>query len=224
MLLLLKRFVGTRAIDVTDIPSYMDEMDGLEDVYFKKKATKDTREQEKLSGLYEYCHAMHVPSKPSVHVPYNLLTYLVKVATKGGEAYITEKLRSYGYLKQNETLDERARRRIEYAFNWARDFEKIKEASVALSGEDQEVMKELVKVLAVEEEPEKIQNAIFNAAKIHNLPPAKLFKMIYMVLLGVPQGPRLGPYILAMGKQNVIDAVNRALENTRPSENQAVSD
>lgn len=157
---------------------------------------------------------MHVPSKPSVHVPYNLLTYLVKVAPKGGEeAYITEKLRSYGYLKQNETLDERARRRIEYAFNWARDFEKIKEASVALSGEDREAMKELVKVLAVEKEPEKIQNAIFNTAKKHNLQPARLFKTIYMVLLGVPQGPRLGPYILAMGKQNVIDAINRALEN-----------
>jgi lysyl-tRNA synthetase class 1 len=214
MLLLLKRFVGTRAIDVTDIPSYMDEMDGLEDVYFKKKATKDKREQEKLSGLYEYCHAMHVPSKPSVHVPYNLLTYLVKVAPKGGEeAYITEKLRSYGYLKQNETLDERARKRIEYAFNWARDFEKIKEASVALSGEDREAMKELVKVLAVEKEPEKIQNAIFNTAKKHNLQPAGLFKTIYMILLGVPQGPRLGSYILAMGKQNVIDTINRALEN-----------
>jgi lysyl-tRNA synthetase class 1 len=214
MLLLLKRFVGTRAIDVTDIPSYMDEMDGLEDVYFKKKVTKDTREQEKLSGLYEYCHAMHVPSKPSVHVPYNLLTYLVKVAPKSGEeAYITEKLRTYGYFKQNETLDERGRRRIEYAFNWARDFEKIKEASVALSGEDREAMKELVKVLAVEEEPEKIQNAIFNTAKKHNLPPARLFKTIYMILLGVPQGPRLGPYMLAMGKQNVIDAINRALEN-----------
>jgi lysyl-tRNA synthetase class 1 len=225
MLLLLKRFVGTRAIDVTDIPSYMDEMDGLEDVYFKKKATKDKREQEKLSGLYEYCHAMHIPSKPSVHVPYNLLTYLVKVAPKGGEeAYITEKLRSYGYLKQNETLDERARRRIEYAFNWVRDFEKIKEASVTLNVEDKEAIRELVKVLTVEEEPEKIQNAIFNAAKIYNLPPAKLFKMIYMILLGVPQGPRLGPYILAMGKQNVIDAVNRALEHPRPSENQAASD
>jgi lysyl-tRNA synthetase class 1 len=127
-------------------------------------------------------------------------------------------------LKQKDTLDERGRRRIEYAFNWARDFEKIKEASVTLNAEDKEAIRELVKVLAVEEEADKIQNAIFNAAKKHNLPPAKLFKMIYMILLGVPQGPRLGSYILAMGKQNVIDAVNRALENPRPSENQAASD
>jgi lysyl-tRNA synthetase class I len=30
-------------------------------------------------------------------------------------------------------------------------------------------------------------------------------------LMGAPQGPRLGPYILAMGKQNVIEALRRAL-------------
>jgi len=37
--------------------------------------------------------------------------------------------------------------------------------------------------------------------------------MIYTVLLGAPQGPRLGPYILAMGKQNVIDALERTLKS-----------
>jgi lysyl-tRNA synthetase class 1 len=216
MLLLLKRFVGTREIGVTDVPSYMDEMDGLEDVYFRKKATKDKREQEKLSGLYEYCYAMHVPAKPGLHVPYNLLTYLTKVAPKGGEeAYITDKLRNYSYLKQNETLDEPARKRIEYAFNWTKDFERIKEATVTLSREDKEAITELVRVLTVEDEPDKIQNAIFNAAKQCNLQPAKLFKTIYMILLGAPQGPRLGPYIMAMGKHNVIDALGRTLKGQK---------
>ncbi len=212
MLLLLKRFVGTRAVAVTDIPVYMDEMDSLEDVYFKRKPTKDKREQEKLSGLYEYCYAMNVPSKPSLHVPYNLLTYLVKVAPKGGEdAYIVEKLRSYGYLKQDETLDDSARKRIQYASNWVRDFEAIKETAVDLTVDERKAIAELVQAVAAEEEPDRIQNAIFNVAKANNVQPGKLFKTVYMILLGVPQGPRLGPYILAMGKQNVVDALNRAL-------------
>jgi hypothetical protein len=30
-------------------------------------------------------------------------------------------------------------------------------------------------------------------------------------LMGAPQGPRLGPYVLAMGKQNVIAALQRVL-------------
>ncbi len=74
-------------------------------------------------------------------------------------------------------------------------------------------MKELVGVLKVEDEAEKIQNAIFNTAKKCGLQPAKFFKAIYTILLGVPQGPRLGPYILAMGKQNVADALERAMKN-----------
>jgi lysyl-tRNA synthetase class 1 len=153
-----------------------------------------------------------VPAKPSLHVPYNLLTYLAKVAPKGSEEeYVVGKLRSYGYLKQGQTLDEASRKRVEYAFNWARDFEEIKEASVPLKDEERVAVTELVKMLAAEDEPEKIQNAVFNIAKKHGLQPSSFFKTIYTVLLGTPQGPRLGPYIIAMGKQNVIDALNRAL-------------
>ena len=63
MLLMLKRFVGTRTLDVTDIPSYMNEFDQLEDVYFGKKMIKDEKEREKLKGLYLYCWALKPPKK-----------------------------------------------------------------------------------------------------------------------------------------------------------------
>jgi len=214
MLLMLKRFVGTRALDVMDIPIYMDELDCLEDIYFGKRKAKGEREKAKLRGLYEYCYATKPPAKPSLHVPYNLLTYLAKVAPKGcEEEYIDEKLRSYGYLKQGQVVDESLRRRIECAFNWVADFEEIKEAPVSLGSEERAAMKKLVEVLKAEDEAEKIQNAIFNTAKKSGLQPAKFFKLIYTILLGVPQGPRLGPYILSMGKQNVIGALERALKN-----------
>jgi len=211
ILLMLKRFVGTRALDVMDIPIYMDELDHLEDLYFGKKQAKNERELEKLRGLYTYCHTMKPPSEPTVHVPYNLLTYLVKVAPKGSEEkYISEKLQASGYLKQGQTLDENLKKRVEYAFNWAKDFEEIKETGVTLTEEERRAMAELVEILKGENEADKIQNAVFNTAKKHNLPPAHLFKTIYSILIGVPQGPRLGPYIIAMGKQNVINALQRA--------------
>jgi lysyl-tRNA synthetase class 1 len=214
MLLLLKRFVGSRALDVTDIPTYMDELDELEDVYFGKKQVKDEKELAKLKGLYEYCHAMKCPTKPGFHAPYNLLTYLAKVAPEGNEEqYLTEKLQSYGYLQRDQKLDDNARKRIEYATNWATDFRQIKEASVKLEPQERDAVEELVKVLKVEDDAEKIQNAVFNTAKNCGLQPAQFFKTIYRIVLGVPQGPRLGPYILAMGKQNVTDALERALKS-----------
>jgi len=214
MLLLLKRFVGARALDVIDIPFYMDELDGLEDVYFGKKAVKDDKELAKLKGLYAYCFALKVPAKPSLHMPYNLLTFIAKVAPKGSEeGFIAERLRGYGYLQKDQSLDGGLRRRIEFAFNWVRDFEEIKETSVNLAAEEKAAVAELVKVLKAEEDADKIQNAVFNVAKQCGLQPGKFFKAIYLILLGVPQGPRLGPYILAMGKQNVIAALERALAN-----------
>jgi lysyl-tRNA synthetase class 1 len=129
----------------------------------------------------------------------------------GAEAFIAEKLQGYGYLQKGQLFDEDLRKRAEYAFNWIKDFEEIRETSVSLSDEEKAAMMELVEVLKVEDEPEKIQNAIFNTAKKHGLPLGGFFKTLYTILLGAQQGPRLGPYLLAMGKQNVIDALQRAL-------------
>jgi lysyl-tRNA synthetase class 1 len=212
ILLMLKRFVGARSVSTSDIPAYMKELDELEDIYFGKKKIADEKEHAKLRGLYEYVWLLNPPEKPSIHVPYNLLTFLAKMAPKGRELeFIAEKLQSYGYLQKNQTIDEDLKRRIEYAFNWIKDFEEIKETAVSLKDGEATAIKELIKALKVENEAEKIQNCIFNIAKKHNLQPAEFFKTLYNILLGVPQGPRLGPYILAMGKQNVIDALQRVL-------------
>lgn len=212
LLLMLKRFVGTRTLDVSDIPAYMSELDSLEDVYFGKKPVKDEKTLVKLRGLYEYCWGMKPPAKPSIHAPYNLLTFLAKMAPKECPTeFITGKLQSYGYLQKNQQLDEDLVRRMEYAFNWARDFEEIKETDVSLTAEEKQAIADLVKALGTEDEPDKIQNAIFNAAKSHGVQPSAFFKVLYGILMGARQGPRLGPYVLAMGKQNVIAALQRAL-------------
>jgi lysyl-tRNA synthetase class 1 len=213
LLLMLKRFVGTRTLDVSDIPVYMNELDSLEDVYFGKKLVKDERERVKLCGLYEYCWVMKPPAKPRVHVPYNLLAFLAKMAPKdNADDFIAEKLQSYGYLQKSQTIGADLAKRIVYAFNWVRDFEEIKETLVSLSDEERNAISALVGVLEVETDPDRIQNAIFNAAKSNGLPPRAFFKALYGILLGAPQGPRLGPYMLAMGKQNVIAALKRALD------------
>jgi lysyl-tRNA synthetase class 1 len=211
ILLMLKRFVGTRTLDVSDIPTYMNEIDSLEDVYFGKKQISE-KEATKLKGLYLYCFVMKPPAKPSIHVPYNLMAFLVKMAPKECLSdYVSEKLQSYGYLQKNQVLDANLLQRIKYALNWTRDFEEIKETTINLSPEERKALTELTANLKTEDDPEKIQNTIFNAAKNNDIKPSAFFKTLYQILMGVPQGPRLGPYILAMGKENVIAALQRVL-------------
>jgi len=208
LLLTLKRFVGARSLSVTDIPQYMNEMDELEDIYFGRKHVADKKERAKLAGLYKYCMLFNVPSKPSEHVPYNLLTFLAKVAPEGSEEeFIMEKLRGYGYGKQGVTED--LKRRISYALNWSKDFTEIKEETVQLDEAEKRAVEQLAASLQNAAGEEEIQSAIFNVARSNGLKPAKFFKMLYRILLGAPQGPRLGPYILAMGKENVIEALKR---------------
>jgi lysyl-tRNA synthetase class 1 len=170
------------------------------------------KEAAKLRGLFEYCYVMKPPAKPSVHVPYNLMAFLVKMAPKECiDAYVTEKLQSYSYIQKTQTLDVNVKQRIEYAQNWTRDFEEIKETTVELTSEEKKAITTLITQLETEEDPDKIQNAIFNAAKDNGIKPGTLFKVLYQVLMGAPQGPRLGPYILAMGKQNVTAALKRVI-------------
>ncbi len=211
ILLMLKRFVGARPVSVLDIPTYMNEFDELEDTYFGKKLGSGKKEPAKLTGLYEYCWWLNPPSKPNIHAPYNLIAYLVKVAPEGKELeYVAKKLQEYGYLR-GEKAPSGLKDRLEYARNWNQDFQEITETPLKLEASEKEAIKELHEMLAGEIDSEQIQTAIFNIARKHGIPPGQFFKTLYQILLGIPAGPRLGPYIISMGKKNVTEALQRAI-------------
>lgn len=213
ILLMLKRFVGTREVSVVDIPQYMNEFDELEEIYFGERKIPNKKELAKLKGLYEYCWWLHPPSRPSVHVPYNLLAYLVKIAPEGAETdYVTQKLQEYSYLAAEETPPDRLSDRIGYALHWNQDFTEITVTPLELSTNEKKALRKLVDVLHGEVDAETLQSEIFNTARQHNIPPRRFFKTLYHILFGTPKGPRLGPYIISMGRQKVAQALKDALK------------
>ena len=209
-LLLLKRFIGTRSVGVEDIPVYMDELDRLEDVYFDRVNVEDPKERAKLRGLYEYCWLLKPPREPSVHIPYRLLVNLARVAPEGREEeYIREKLGEYGYLKRGERgLEER----IRYALNWVRDFEEPVRKPVELSEEEAEAVRMLIEELRRGRGADDYQSAVFKVARSLGLSPRRFFRTLYLILIGEPQGPRFGPYVEAIGVENAIGELERAVE------------
>ena len=188
----------------------MDELDDLEDIYFGKRKIKDPKEQAKLAGLYKYCWFMNPPKKPSIHVPYNLLVCLARVAPKGSELrFVAEKLREYGYLRNSLTSD--LKRRVKYALNWVRDFEETTETTVELSDNEKEAVAQLIEKLRSTEDPDVIQSSIFEIARTNGIKPGRFFRILYLILLGIEYGPRLGPYLIDMGKDNAIKMLKRSL-------------
>ena len=209
LLLMFKRSVGSRAIWVKDIPTYIAELDDLEDVYFGRKQVKDPKELARLRGLYEYVWGLSPPKKPSVHVPHNLLVYLVKVAPKGKEKeFVLEKLAGYGYRVDPD--DRAFQDRLEHAMNWAREVETITTGSVEIGPAERDAILELAGVVNASDDENYLQNAVFTIARKHGLQTGQFFKTLYRVLIGSDSGPRLGPYILAMGRENVAAALASA--------------
>jgi lysyl-tRNA synthetase class 1 len=188
----------------------MDELDDLEDVYFGKTKIPNAMEKAQLSGLFEYAWMLKPPKEPSIHIPYNLVIKLARLAPKGSETeFITSMLREYSYLEKTEKgLDSR----IRYALNWAEDF--TEEAQkVTLTDQDATIIQTVIIELKKTSSPEDYQNAIFNAAKISNLKPRDVFQVVYKLLLGKSQGPKLGPYIALIGREVVISEFESALKN-----------
>ena len=209
LLLTLKRFVGARSLSIIDIPQYMNELDELEEIYFEKKRIPDIKEKTKLTGLYKYCWLLNPPANSGEHVPYNLLTFLAKLAPEGSKIdFVMDKLQGYGYGKKGISDD--LKQRIIYALNWAADFTEITEKTIELTEEESDAINDLINALLTEKDEDSIQSAVFNIARTNNIKPGKFFKIIYMILLGASHGPRLGPYVLAMGRENVIDALKRS--------------
>jgi lysyl-tRNA synthetase class 1 len=213
ILLMLKRFAGTRELSVADIPHYMNEFDELEDIFFARKQVSNVKEAAKLKGLYRYCWWLKPPSTPNIHVPYNLLAYLVKVAPANNVSeFVTAKLRRYGYAKiagpKARELDEK----IRYVTYWNSDFGEIRETRLTLSTNERNAVTELAEFLRDESDPEAVQSNIFDIARKHDLPPKRFFKVLYEILLGTAMGPRLGPYMAAMGREKVTAALRRAID------------
>jgi lysyl-tRNA synthetase class 1 len=209
-LLMFKRITGARNIGVEDIPVYVNELNHLEEVYFGLKKIQDEKELSKLKGLYEYSWLLKPPPSPRKHVPYNLLVYLVTVAPPDKrKEYIESKLREYGYLKDNKPgdIDEE----INYAVNWAKDFHDIAETKIEITNPQRLAIEDLIAVVRTETDERIIQNAIFNLSSKYSIDPPEFFRLLYTILLGAPRGPRLGPYIKAMGSTNVAGALERAI-------------
>jgi lysyl-tRNA synthetase class 1 len=208
LLLTLKRFTGTRMLSIENIPQYMDELEDLEDIYFGKKRMTNLKDKAKLSGLYMYCWGLTPPTKPSIHVPYNLLVNIAKVAPKGAEIeFIKEKLRSYNYELDSEGINVR----INYALNWIKDFENVEEAKIEVSGIETKALKEFIKILEQEEREEDIHKAVFATARKHGIKTRRFFEILYLALLGVPRGPRLGSYIVDINRHNAIERLQKSI-------------
>ncbi|MGI0080669.1 MAG: lysine--tRNA ligase, partial [Nitrososphaerales archaeon] len=200
LLVYFKRIVGARNISEEDIPAYMDEFDSLEDLYFGKTKEENRMKEARLKGLYYYSYLARPPATPSQHVSYRLLVELAKVAPAGNpEEYVAKRLIDYRAARE---IDDELRRRVRFALNWAKEFT-LKQEKPELGAKEREAILDVSSKIVDLTDPQTVQSMIFDTARVHGLEPSALFRVIYLCLLGVERGPRLGPYIMDIGPGKV---------------------
>ena len=200
-LLMYKRIVGARNISVDDVPIYMDEFDDLEEYYFSKRRDPNQMKDARLRGLYEYTMLFRVPKSKGVHVPYRLLAQLSSVAPEGAiQQFVVKRLTSYGMVSG---MSEDLGRRIEWASKWAQREGRRAVEFPDLSEAGRKAVEDFAKALPLAKDADEVQNAAFNAARTNGLKPGEFFPAVYSILLGSDRGPRLGPYIIDAGREEV---------------------
>jgi len=210
ILLMFKRISGTRSLAVEDIPTYMDEYDYLEDIYFGVKKVGNPSDLRKMRGLYEYINHLKTPNAKSPHVPYRLLTQLASMAPPNSQQdWIMKKLISYRQVKEENN---KLTAKIELAINWSKDFPIASKVKVKISDKERKVIQKITQVLRIQNDPAVIQSGIFEAAKENQAKPSEIFSIIYQILLGSNRGPRLGPYSIDVGREKVAAILEEALE------------
>ena len=200
LLLLYKRITGARELGFDDIPSLMSEYNELEDTYFGKIKVDNQAKLVKSKGLYEYVNLFNIPKQPGPHVNYRLLVELSKIFKEDRAERVMKKLVDYGVIKNPEPSIEKL---IELAGNFADEFDQQEKAEIDLDESTKNALKVLTEVLSSSEDPDDIQNTIYQIAKSNGVEPKDFFKTLYQIILGTSRGPKIGPFISDIGRKQV---------------------
>ncbi len=200
LLLLYKRITGARELGLDDIPSLMNEYNELEDINFGRIKIDNQAKLVKSKGLYEYVNLLNPPKQASTHVNYILLIELAKIFKENRNERVMKKLLDYGVIKNPEPEIEKL---IDLAGNFSDEFDEQEKIEVDLDGTAKKALKILSDALAAEEEPEDIQNTIYQIAKSNDVQPKDFFKILYQIILGTSRGPKIGPFISDIGRKQV---------------------
>ncbi len=200
LLLLYKRITGTREVGFEDIPALMDEYNELENIYFGKIKLDNEARLTKAKGLYEYVNLLNTPKTPIPYVNYRLLVQLCKIFRENRNQHVIKKLIDYGTIKESSQEIDNL---INLAGRYADDFDRPTKVEVQIDEVTKKSLKELAEVLSSDTEPPDLQNAIYQIAKSNGVQPKDFFKTLYQIILASDRGPKIGPFIMDIGRKKV---------------------
>ncbi|MBI04574.1 MAG: lysine--tRNA ligase [Pelagibacteraceae bacterium] len=156
------------------------------------------------------------PKKFKSEISFNSLTNLVSICNTDDKEII------WGFINQydNEispTNNPEFDKLIDYAINYYKDFVLPNKNYLKIDDDNIFIFEELRDILKFKinknSSAEEIQTLLYEVGKKYKFSNLKdFFKLIYQVILGQEQGPRLGSFIKLFGVEETINVIEKAIE------------
>ncbi|MCD1295371.1 lysine--tRNA ligase [Methanocella sp. CWC-04] len=196
-------------LEVKNINFLVDGFDRFERVYYDEVEAADPEEKDFAKRVYPM---LPMEDRRKIRIPY---TFAAMVSVSKNDEHILRTLRKTGHLPQDATPEQEtdALKRVHKAGIWARKYAPdeynidIKEAldlPPEMEPAEKDALAEIADFIEARHTEEETQYEIFEIAKRKDIKPAKLFKTAYLLLLGKPRGPKLGPFLLALDTDFVL--------------------
>lgn len=194
------------------VPQIFDEFDKGERIYYGKESAGNDRKDNNYKRAYELALS-GAKRKPVLTLTYNLLVEIAKVLPEQNQIeFAMNRLIDFGYKgKPSQSIRRELEKRLPYVISWVKDFVKVSGIKVSLNQELRFVIHELINAIKEENDGEKLQARIFELVNEHKIDPKEFFKTIYQILLKSDRGPRLGHYIIDVGKEEVISKLKASI-------------
>jgi len=157
------------------------------------------------------------PKNFKTEINFNTLTNLVSVSNSTDKKVIWSFINKYDQNINSEDNTE-FDRLIDYALNYYNDFILPNKKYVKIDSNNKEIFVDILKLLEndinFDSSAEEIQTQLYEIGKKHKFENLKdYFKLVYQVILGQDQGPRLGSFIKLFGIGETIDYLKKIIDN-----------
>ncbi|MBI4689085.1 MAG: lysine--tRNA ligase [Nitrospirae bacterium] len=206
-LLMFKQPQKAKELSFKIIPWYVDNVINSSIDCHSKESIKE----------HEFNFIMRFSVKDSVfpNMSYMLICNLMTALKTTDKNLIKDYLSRQKDLSANDLESNFVRDLIEKAGRFYNDFGGAETREVVLSDEDISYLRQVVDLLSNELGAEEIHNSIYEIAKKNNIEPQRLFKLLYLSLIGQERGPRLGTFIKMIGQEKTIDILlNKVQKNS----------
>jgi lysyl-tRNA synthetase class 1 len=192
------------------IPKAVDEYLSFLEKFDKQEA------KEKLGNPVWHVHNGN-PPKEEIIISFNILLNLVSVSNTDKEEVIWKFIKNFSpnLIKENHPI---LAKLILNAINYFNDIVKVNKKFRKPDPTEKKALQDLAEQISKMSpalQPEEMQTIVYSVGKTHYSKERlrEWFKMIYEVLFGDEQGPRMGSFISFYGIKETVNLINKSIND-----------